>query len=89
MRFVLQLLFPAQLVFLQLDKDASFSPPDKVDELSIFCSKDDPENRREIRLKDAPRVRVCAAEAELSLGLGLPGLDAQFADVDPTAAPPV
>lgn len=43
----------------------------------------------ETRFKDAPRVRVCAAEAELSLGLGLSGLDAQFADVDPAAAPPV
>lgn len=56
--FVLQFLFPAQLVFLQLDKDASFSPPDKVDEVSILCSKDDPEIRREIRLKDIPHVQV-------------------------------
>lgn len=29
------------------------------------------------------------AEAELLLGLGLPRLDAQFADVDLAAAPPV
>lgn len=66
MRFILQFLFAAGLVFLQLDKDASFSPPDKVDELSILCAKDDPEIRREIRLKDAPGVSVAEADGALT-----------------------
>lgn len=57
-RGILQFLFAAHSVFLQLDKDAGFPPPDQVDELSILCAKDDPEIRREIRLKDASAVSV-------------------------------
>lgn len=78
------------MVFLQLDEDAVISTPDKVDVLSVLCTKDHPErNKSSIKNLKCASVSVSVTEAELLLGLGLPGLDAQFADVDPAAAPPV
>lgn len=86
--FFLQFLFAAHLVFLQLDEDAIFSTPDKVDVLSVLCTKDHPE-MNENNVKNVKCACVSVTEAELLLGLGLPRLDAQFADVDLAAAPPV
>lgn len=46
LRSSLQLLFAAQSVFLQLDEDAIFSPPDQVDVLAVLCTEDHPETPR-------------------------------------------